>query len=299
MGLRNTTATIVESLRTVEGQLVRVEVLVLLSNLLLVLLVVLSPYRHRRGDKSFRFLIWAVYTLSTVHVPYTIGLLEAGPFHDQTFVLWGAGLLVQAGADSLSAYNLRDVEQWKRTLLQQGLQIVLLLWLMVRCEGRNRCYSATIWIFWILSIAKAHAKFQALREASRTDGLMKHTKVVADYMMTEHESGHVFDAATMEGYRYIFHGEDLTLPDYRTAIAACAFTTVDTVWQWIDSQSVSVFSREHGGILKDIALSFTLFKLLKRRFAKYEHGRPVVPRRGGSSCLGSSGKRLTTAVPSG
>lgn len=283
MGLRNTTATIVESLRTVEGQLVRVEVLVLLSNLLLALLVVLSPYRHRRGDKSFRFLMWAIYTLSTVLVPYTIGLLEAGPFHDQTFVLWGAALLVQAGADSLSAYNLRDVEQWKRTLLQQGLQIGLLLWLMVRCEGRNRCYSATIWIFWILSIAKAHAKFQALREASRTDGLMKHTKVVADYMMTEHESGHVFDATNMQGYRYIFHGEDLTLPylskpDYRTALAACAFTTVDTVWQWIDSQSVSVFSREHGGILKDIALSFTLFKLLKRRFGKYDHGEAGRPK---------------------
>ncbi|PUZ54386.1 hypothetical protein GQ55_5G127900 [Panicum hallii var. hallii] len=112
---------------------------------------------------------------------------------------------------------------------------------------------------------------------------MKHTKVVADYMMAEHESGHVSDAATMQGYRYIFHGEDLTLPyfskpDYRTAIVACAFTTVDTVWQWIDGQSVSVFSREHGGVLKDIALSFTLFKLLKRRFCKYEHGEAGRPK---------------------
>ncbi|XP_062181009.1 uncharacterized protein LOC133885324 [Phragmites australis] len=281
--LRNTTATIAESLRTVEGQLVRVEVLVLLSNLLLVLLVVLSPYRHRRGDKSFRFLVWAIYTLSTVLVPYTIGLLEAGPFHDQTFVLWSAVLLVQSGADSLSAYNLRDVEQWKRKLLQQGLQILLVLWLMVSCKGHNKSYSATIWVFWILSIAKSYARFQALREASKTEGLMKHTKVVADYMMTEHESAQVFDATTMEGYRYIFHGEELTLPyfskpDYRTAIAACAFTTVDTVWQWIDSQSVSVFSREHGGILKDIALSFTLFKLLKRRFCKYEHGEAGRPK---------------------
>jgi len=285
MGLKNTTATIVQSIRTVEGQLVRLEVLVLLSSLLLVVLVVLSPYRHQRGDKSFRFLVWAVYTLATVLVPYTIGLLEAGPFHDQTFVLWGAVLLVQAGADSLSAYNLRDVEQWKRALLQQGLQILMVLWLMVRCEGRNKSYSATIWIFWILSIAKAHAKFQALREASKADSLMmKHTKVVADYMMAEHESGHVSDAATMQGYRYIFHGEGLTLPyfskpDYRTAIArACAFTTVDTVWQWIDGQSASVFSREHGGILKDIALSFTLFKLLKRRFCKYEHGEAGRPK---------------------
>lgn len=276
--LRNTTATIIESLRTVEGQLVRVEVLVLVSNLLLALLVVLSPYRHRRGDKSFRFAVWAVYTLSTVLVPYTIGLLEAGPFHDQTFVLWGAVLLVQASADSLSAYNLRDVEQWKRALLQQGLQILLMLWLMLSCKGRNKSYAATIWVFWFLSIAKSHARFQALREASKTQGLMKHTKVVADYMMGEHESGQVFDAATMDGYRYIFHGEELTLPhlvsrpDYRTAIADCRFTTVDTVWRWIDGQSASVFSREHGGILKDIALAYTLFKLLKRRFCTYAHG---------------------------
>ncbi|KAK3162185.1 hypothetical protein QOZ80_1BG0086480 [Eleusine coracana subsp. coracana] len=275
--LRNTTATIIESLRTVEGQLVRVEVLVLLSNLLLALLVVLSPYRHRRGDKSFRFLVWAVYTLSTVLVPYTIGLLEAGPFHDQTFVLWGAVLLVQASADSLSAYNLRDVEQWKRALLQQGLQILLMLWLMLSCKGHNRSYGATIWVFWFLSIAKSYARFQALREASKMQGLMKHTKVVADYMMGEHDSGQVFDAATMDGYSYIFHGEELILPqlisrpDYRTAIAECRFTTVDTVWRWIDGrQSASVFSREHGGILKDIALAYTLFKLLKRRVIETE-----------------------------
>jgi hypothetical protein len=33
---------------------------------------------------------------------------------------------------------------------------------------------------------------------------MRHTKVGADYMMNEHESGQVFDAVTMDGYRYIF-----------------------------------------------------------------------------------------------
>jgi hypothetical protein len=41
----------------VEGQLVRVEVLVVLSNLLLAVLVVLNPHRHQRGDISFRFLV--------------------------------------------------------------------------------------------------------------------------------------------------------------------------------------------------------------------------------------------------
>lgn len=100
-------------------------------------------------------------------------------------------------------------------------------------------------------------------------------------MMTELESGHVFrhrhharNAATIHIPRRF--GEDFTLPyfskpDYRTAIAACAFiTTVDTVWQWIDGQSASVFSREHGGILEDVARSFTVFKLLNRRFCKYE-----------------------------
>jgi hypothetical protein len=209
----------------VEGQLVRVEVLVVLSNLLLAVLVVLNPHRHQRGDISFRFLVWAVYTLSTVLIPYTVGLLETGPFHDQTFVLWGAVLLIQASTNSLSAYNLRDVEQWKRALVQQGLHILLMMWLMLSCKGRNLSYGATIWVFW----------FQALREASKMHGLMRHTKVVANYMMNEHESGQVFDAATMDGYRYIFHGEELTLPlfvsrpDYRMTIAACGFTTVDAV----------------------------------------------------------------------
>lgn len=75
-----------------------------------------------------------------------------------------------------NAFSLRDVERWKRALLWQGLQILMVLWVMVRCEGRNKSYSATIWVFWTLSIAKAHAKFQALRRrrrAGRTYGLMK------------------------------------------------------------------------------------------------------------------------------
>jgi hypothetical protein len=39
-----------------------------------------------------------------------------------------------------------------------------------------------------------------------------------------------------------------------------------------------VFSTEHSGILKDIALAFTLFKLLKWRSCNYTHGEAGQPK---------------------
>ena len=51
---------------------------------------------------------------------------------------------------------------------------------------------------------------------------MKQSNVVADYMMIEHDKiSQDFNPATMEGYKYIFHGEEEvasllpTAPEYR------------------------------------------------------------------------------------
>ena len=125
--------------------------------------------------------MWAVYTLFTVLGPYTIGLLQDGPFRDQTFVLWGTILLLmQVSANPLSIYSIHDIEQRKRMLVQHMLQIVLVLWLIVNCKGHNKCYTATIWIFWIQSIVLTYRKSGVLSNASKKGGLLKQSKVVAD-----------------------------------------------------------------------------------------------------------------------
>jgi hypothetical protein len=66
---------------------VRVEVLVLFSTFIWILVQLFGSSRRQYSHAFFRFFVWAVYTLFTVLGPYTIGLLQDGPFRDQTFVL--------------------------------------------------------------------------------------------------------------------------------------------------------------------------------------------------------------------
>jgi len=275
---------------------VRVEVFVLFSALIWILVELFGSLRRRHSHGFFRFFVWAVYMLFTVLGPYTIGLLQDGPFRDQTFVLWGSTLLlIQVSANSLSVYSIHDIEQRKRMLVQHVLQIILVLWLIGNSKGHNRSYTATIWIFWIQSVILTYRKSGVLSNASKNGGLLKQSKVVADYMMIEHEQippDVTPNPETMEGYKYIFHGEEEvasllpTAPEYRVGFKEATrtmfdllicqrrvfgkCTTIDSVWRWIESQSV--LTKEGVETIKEIALSFSLFKLLKRRLCGYQIG---------------------------
>jgi antibiotic biosynthesis monooxygenase (ABM) superfamily enzyme len=149
-------------------------------------------------------------------------------------------------------------------------------------------------MFWTYSIILAIRKFGTLRKASKKGGLVEHSKVIADYMMVEHQLGQdMADPTTMKGYSYIFTGEEElasllpTAPGYRIEgfefkevisskrngskeVTIDRFVTIDFVWRWIDSHSFKY--RETPGNLRQTTLAFTLFKLLKRRFCGYQLG---------------------------
>ncbi|RCV19935.1 hypothetical protein SETIT_4G016200v2 [Setaria italica] len=281
MGIKNSTTTFTQSWGSTQGRLVRVEVLVLFSALIWILVKFFGSRRRRYSQGFFRFFVWVVYTLFTVLGPYTIGLLQDGPFRDQTFVLWGTILLfIQVSVDSLSVYSIHDIEQRKRMLVQHLIQIILVLWLIVNCKGHNKSYTVNIWLFWIQSVILTYTKYQSLSNASKKGGLLKLSKVVADYMMIEHEQiPRDFNPGTMEGYKYIFHGEEQvasllpTAPEYRVKFTEATrrkYTAIDSVWRWIERESA--FNQEAKETLKDVALSFSLFKLLKRRLCGYQIG---------------------------
>ncbi|CAN6179589.1 unnamed protein product [Urochloa humidicola] len=118
MGIKNSTATFAQSWGSTQGRLVRVEVLVISSALIWILIEFFGSRRRRYSHGFFRFFVWAMYTLFTVLGPYTIGLLQDGPFRDHTFVLWGTILLIQVSVDFLSVYSIHDTEQRKRMLVQ-------------------------------------------------------------------------------------------------------------------------------------------------------------------------------------
>uniref|UniRef100_A0A0E0L4G9 DUF4220 domain-containing protein n=1 Tax=Oryza punctata TaxID=4537 RepID=A0A0E0L4G9_ORYPU len=271
----------VERLSTVEGRLLRLEVVVLLSAVILAALVLYGTTRRRSSDKLLRGVMWMAYSLSYVVVSYAVGLIQDGPFRGETFVLWAAALLlIQASAYAAPVHSRREFSQRKKLLLQHILQTALVLWLIVSATGRNASYRAAIWAFWCLNVLKTVAKIVEMIKASIPD---QSVKVVAEYMDVEESLAAAAAAGeqqpanprTMQGYKYIFHGEDTMVPvshegdrlardDMMRQSDGKSVVTIDRVYRWIDDEPG--YSGVEKDMAKDFCLAFALFKLLKRRF---------------------------------
>ncbi|KAM3318340.1 hypothetical protein ACQJBY_035838 [Aegilops geniculata] len=294
---------ITETFGTVEERLLRLEVVVLASALVLSSLVLYGSTQRRSSDRVLRGVMWIAYSLSYVVVTYAVGIIQEGPFHGQTFVLWASALLlIQASAYAAPVHSRRDVDQRKKLLLQHALQTALVLWLILNAIGANTSYRAAIWAFWSLSVLKTVAKIVEMVRSSLPDPSVK---VVAEYMDVEQflaADQLPADPKTMQGYKYLFHGEEAiqhqqqlshqyhpsqdeilmttttssvltrTTSSILTATMSSAspkvkgVVTIDQVYQWIDRHGYNDVERD---MAKDFCLAFSLFKLLKRRFYGY------------------------------
>ncbi|KAF7849394.1 hypothetical protein BT93_L0847 [Corymbia citriodora subsp. variegata] len=268
--------------------LAQIELLVIITAILLLFLAIFGSCRRRCSSRMFQRVIFAAYTLSTNVLTYALGLMQNMPFHNELFPVWAVFVVIILGStDSISAYSLGDNERWKSYNWQAYTKLIWLLFLVDwKFETTPKTVVAIVYLLCVLSL-KTDERAWALMAASR-QSLERDTKVVADHMRREHESVEV-DPVSMSGYKYLVTGKDVStkrFKRFKRFIKRCLgkeaasardhqtpldneveFITIEQVWK-CDGGLLSPKGDPNNEV-KDICLSFALFKLLRLRFAGY------------------------------
>ncbi|KAF8031557.1 hypothetical protein BT93_D0697 [Corymbia citriodora subsp. variegata] len=276
--------------------LLQIELLAIFTAVLLLFLVIFGSWRRRCNNKKFRLVIFTAYTLSTYVLTYALGLMRDAPMHNELFPVWAMFLMVTLGStDSISAYSLEDNEQWKRSNWQLVIKSIWLFLLIGWYFGdRSNEMIATECLSFVLAV-KYDERARALLAASQ-HSLERNSKVVADYMSREHENGDAssgeVDPVSMRGYTYVVRGEEerwantfvrtkrfikrclgtkekaVQAAGYRMTLEKDKLITIEKVWK-CEGRLLNIQGGDPTNNLKDICLSFALFKLLRLRYAGY------------------------------
>ncbi|KAK9267459.1 hypothetical protein L1049_009885 [Liquidambar formosana] len=219
-------------------------------------------------------MVCTTYLLSTYLMFYTIGLMQSASFRNELFAIWASFLLIGLGSvDSISAYSLEDNEQRKRYTWQMIVKTFSLGWLIALYEDESH-FTLPLWLLYSVTLLKTGERIRAFKLASQA-GLARNTRLIADFMGYEHElsNQNEVDPAHMEGYNYLVTGEDqttltVTPPFYHQRLEINdEVVTIHKIWH---CKGRLLTSRgDPDDQLKDICLSFALYKLICRRFSGY------------------------------
>ncbi|KAF8721077.1 hypothetical protein HU200_023493 [Digitaria exilis] len=264
-----------------------VETLVVLTTLLLVARFLLDFLGPWYGAWSW---VMEVVNYSMVH--YTMGTMQlsAAKVNDY-FQVW-AVLLVTL------QYSVKAGHPYSRSKKAPLLDLMSSFWaanlLRVQTFSRLR---ASLWMIWSLNAARTLTYFAASEKAEAVNQVS--LRITADYMSYEHEiadavpppppgDGEIF---TMDSYKYLVLGEDQVVKDLqdqpRTATTGTQrpdssrrwrkyqvrldpqvhekLITLDKIWK-VDMSRILGCTEHTSNQLKDVCLSFSLYKLLRRRF---------------------------------
>ncbi|KAK3434041.1 hypothetical protein EUGRSUZ_D01490 [Eucalyptus grandis] len=274
-----------KKLHTPKANLAKIEFLACLTAILLMLLTIFGSSRRQHNHQKLRNLLWAAYTLSSYLIVYTLGLMTEASFQNDLLLVWAIFLMIFFGSSDLySVHSLEDCEQGKNYVWQYVIKFFGVSFLLVMSGISLPMISVLILL--LMVPLKVNHRAASLKIASRY-GRQKKAKFIADYMNSEHQlwEGNL-DPSQMGGYNYVverFKESTTSLknlkereaaaqweaPNYRKSLKISQrVVTIEMVWNcqgWL--------LRSGGGDedskLKDICLSFSLYKLLLLRFSSY------------------------------
>ncbi|GKV49202.1 hypothetical protein SLEP1_g55965 [Rubroshorea leprosula] len=252
-------------------RLVYIEVNMVVMVLAATTLAIFGSSRRRSNNAVLTGIQWISYTLlTTILFSNTIGQMQSAQFRNELFALWAISLLILfASVDSFSALSLAGNEQWRKHFGELFFMGGSLGWITAFYFAGNKYYLYVFpGIIFILGY-KVRERGIAMCLASKYF-IERNTKLIADFMAHEHEirtEGEP-DPTDMRGYNYLVNGDTqkvkVTLPLYQKQvdITKAEIVTLQKVWQ----HRGRLLSGETGERLKDICLSFALFRLIYRKF---------------------------------
>ncbi|KAF8030799.1 hypothetical protein BT93_D0095 [Corymbia citriodora subsp. variegata] len=278
---------------TIEDQtkhMIKIEVLLAITAAFLVFLGVSGSFRRRCGNGAFAKVGFAVYSLMPAVIAYSLGLLQNAPFCAIELPILATYLVVALrNMDSYTAHNMEDIERWKSFNVDSAAKLILASWMILKYAILA---GPIVGILLVALFIKVDRRGQALKLASNSV-MQKNYRFIADYMSTEHLLGDSSDEdpATMRGYRYLVRVADEAkvhslcsmakwrqkealwldgdAPHYRQSLEVTdEVITVEKVWN-CKGRLLSARGGDPDGRLKDLCLSFSLFKFICLRFAGY------------------------------
>ncbi|KAK3432888.1 hypothetical protein EUGRSUZ_D00396, partial [Eucalyptus grandis] len=262
-------------------RVLRIEALLAITASMFVFLGVFGLFRRRCNNRTLALIAFGAYALSPAIIAYTLGLIQSTPFCSSHFPVWAAYLVVALGsADSYTAHSFEDIEQWKSFNVDSAAKCFMTSYMIASYVTESMPILCAVFLFVILFV-KVDERARALMLASNSM-MEKNYKLIADYMRTEHlcsDSSHG-DPTTMHGYKV----QSLCLPvickskkslwldghapDYLQKIERMdGVITVEKVWSCEGTLLSGRGAQE--GRLKDLCLSFSLFKFICIRFTDH------------------------------
>ncbi|EEC67075.1 hypothetical protein OsI_33836 [Oryza sativa Indica Group] len=251
----------------------RIEFLVVVTAVLFLLMSILDMFRHRSRHNLIKYFLLILDGISDSTLIYTIGLMQSVPsLKKDLFPVWALMLVnLRSSVCFISAYGIPDQQNRRFTEVARVMALIGVAFLNTTFNSR---FKHPIWALWAMQVVRCGYLLRVYRLATRSYLHGWSSPLLTAYMGTPDGVAANGDTATMRGYKYLVSGDqkqtvEVKPPEYKFTLFVPEhrrkmLVTLDKVWQQdaSDTSSTDILTPQ----MKDMCLSFALYRLLRCRF---------------------------------